>query len=497
MKIIKISILLILVILKTTFSQTLLKDNDHEVNKALNLLIEDEELIAAGFGFYAIDVNTGEVIAQHNENLVLKSASTLKIVSTAAALELLGSDYTFKTTIEYDGILDTNINYLDGNIYIRGGGDPTLGSKYFAKTKSKQFLTDWLNAIKKLGIDSISGAIIGDADLYSEQIVPTTWAWEDIGNYFGAGACGLSIYDNFYTIYLNTNSQLDGENQITKVEPEIPGLTFDNKTTATKTNDDDSFIFGQPYKYDRIITGELPMNEKDFKIKGSIPDPAWFAAYDFTNFLIANNIKIAKPATTTRLMRLNNTIILYNCTPIFVTESPKLSDIIYCTNQNSINLFAEHCLCHAGLTLVGDADTKIAADAVENYWNMKGMKRAGLSINDGSGLSHYNAISAKQLTFILKYMKTSSRYYDDFYKSLPISGKSGTLKNVCEGTIAEEKIHAKSGTIRNVKCYTGYTTSSSGREIAFAMMINNYSCTTSKVKEKLESLMIAMVELSL
>lgn len=478
------------------FSQSSLKSEENSVRKALNEILLNDGLTAAGVGFYAVDLNTAEVIVDYNSEMVLKPASTQKIITTATALEILGADYKFTTTIQYDGILDTSKNILYGNIYIKGGGDPTLGSTYFEKTKNKKFLEEWSTAVKALGIDSITGYIIGDASIYSYDIVPPTWSWEDMGNYFGAGACGLSIYDNYYTLHFSTSSTVGGKAEIVKMEPEIPGMTFDNSVKAGNTTDDDSFIFGQPYKYDRYIRGELPLGKTDYKVKGSIPDPSWFAAYEFYNKLVEAGIKIGKMPTTLRILEINGENITSKRTDIFKTESPELSDIIFVTNQKSINLFTEHMLNHSGLYLDTDADTKKAAEAVENYWSNKGMSTSGLSINDGSGLSHYNAVSCKQLVFILKYMKNKSRFFDDFYNSLPVTGESGTLKKVCDGTVAEGKVHAKSGSIRNVRCYVGYTTSASGREIAFAMMLNNYSCSSSSAKTYLEKLMIALVNLN-
>lgn len=477
-------------------SQNLLKEKDHSANKALAELLNDDDLLAAGFSFYAIDVNTSEVIVDYNSNLALKPASTLKLLTSATAIEVLGGDFKFITTIEYDGVLDTANNVLDGNLYIKGGGDPTLGSKYFTQTENKKFLSNWLEAVKELGIDSITGYIIGDAQVYSLDIVPPTWSWEDMGNYFGAGACGLTIYDNFYTLYFNTSSVVGGKTEITKIEPEIPNLTFDNTVKAGNTSSDDSYIFGQPYKYDRYIRGELPLNKTGYKVKGSIPDPAWLASYEFYNILLENGIKINKTPTTVRLLNLEGIIVPTKRTEIFITESPQLSEIIYELNQKSINLFAEHLLNHSGLFLDADADTKKAAEAIEDFWAKKGMTTKGLSINDGSGLSHYNTISAKQLVYILNYMKSKSRYFDEFYNSLPISGKSGTLKRVCKGTVADGKIHAKSGSIRNVRAYAGYTTSASGRDIAFAMMLNNFSCSSYRARLKLEKLMIGLVNLN-
>ncbi len=496
---IKILLLLFVIIANTSLisaQKTDLENADNSIINALKTLKNDKTLKNAGVGFYAIDINTGEIIAELNSELALKPASTMKLVTTATALEIFGADYRFETQIYYDGEIDTVNKVLNGNIHIVGGGDPTLGSKYFRETKSKQFLNDWTKAIKDLKIDSINGSIIGDATIYSWDIVPPTWSWEDMANYFGAGACGLTVYDNRYTLHFETSSRIGGSTKITKIEPTIPNLTFENTVKSANTNSDRSYIFGEPYSYSRYIRGELPAGKDDYKVKGSMPDPAYFAAYELEQNLIRTGIKISKPATTIRLLEKEGKLIKKRTNKIHTTYSPTLIKIIEKTNLISINLFAEHLLTHIGLEKNKNGYTKDGANAIEYFWATKGMNTGGLSINDGSGLSHYNTVTPKQLVFILSYMKTKSKYSEQFYNTLPITGKSGTLKSVCKGTVAQGLIHAKSGSVRNVRCYAGYTTSYSGREIAFAMMLNNFNCSSYKAKQKLENLMIALVKLT-
>lgn len=492
-------ILLLLTILNSSlvFAQnTELSNSENTVINALKVLKNDNTLKNAGVGFFAIDINTGEVIAELNSDLALKPASTMKIITTATALEIFGANYRFETQIYYDGKIDTINKVLNGNIHIVGGGDPTLGSKYFRETKSKQFLNDWTKAIKDLKINSINGAIIGDATIYSWDIVPPTWSWEDMANYFGAGACGLTVYDNRYTLHYQTSSRIGGSTKITKVEPTIPNLTFQNTVISGNTNSDNSYIFGEPYNYSRYIRGELPAGRKDYKIKGSMPDPAYFTAYELEQNLIRSGIKISEPATTVRLLEQEGKLIKKETGKIFTTYSPELFKIIEKTNHISINLFAEHLLNHIGLKKNKNGYTKDGTNAIESFWVTKNINTGGMSINDGSGLSHYNTITAKQLTLILSYMKTKSKYSEQFYNSLPITGKSGTLKSVCKGTVAGNMVHAKSGSVRNVRCYAGYTTSYSGREIAFAIMLNNFNCSSFKARLKMEKIMIALVTLT-
>lgn len=127
----KIIVLLFLgFVLNSSFAQFWrpLEKRNHNVNKLLKQIVVYPDFKTAGFAFYAVDINTGEIIARRNPDMALKPASTLKLLSTATVLELLGPEYKFKTTIEYSGEVDSVNHLLTGNIFIHGGGDPTLGS---------------------------------------------------------------------------------------------------------------------------------------------------------------------------------------------------------------------------------------------------------------------------------------------------------------------------------------------------------------------------------
>ncbi len=492
----KIGIFSIIFLITTSLFSQSLKTKNHSVNQVLKALKNDTDLKNAGISFYAVDMKTGETIAELNPDLALKPASTMKVITSATALEVLGSSYRFETKLQYDGYIDTTTKTLHGNIYIKGGGDPTLGSKFFTSTKKHQFLDDWTAKIKELNIDTITGQVIADATIYSWEMIPPTWSWEDFGNYFGAGPCGLTVYDNLYTIFFNTSSTTNKKAEISKVEPEIEGLTFDNQVVSAAINSDQSYIFGTPYSYHRYIRGKLPRGRTDYKVKGAMPDPALLTAQELTEKLLSAGVDVQKEPSTIRILQ-NTDLSNTSKTDITTTYSPRLKDIVNVLNKRSVNLFAEHLLVATGLKRNGVNDVKSATYVIESFWNYKGMNIGGLSINDGSGLSHYNYVSSKQLVFVLKYMHDKSKNYSAFYESLPVSGKSGTLKRVCKGTVAHGKIHAKSGSIRGVRCYAGYTKSASEREIAFAAMINNYNCSSSASRKKLERIMIAMVQLNL
>ena len=470
----------------TSSQNTLLKDQDHEINKALDLLQTYKEFKTSSIAFLAIDINTGETIAELNSNTSLKPASTLKLLTTATALEVLGSNYKYKTKIEYTGIIDSMTKTLHGDIYITGGGDPSLGSEYFEKTKNHAFLLNWVRAIKEIGINSINGCIIADASILQNDNIPPSWSWINIGNYFGAAPNGLTIFDNLYRIYFNTGSEIGGSTKINRIVPYIPDLSLTNRSKAAHIWYDKSNIFGAPYTYHRDIRGELPVNKKDFAIKGSIPDPAYLAAYTLDSLLRNKGIFISENPTT---VRLTNKTLDTNKTLIHTTLSPTLNNIIYQTNQKSINLFAEHFLLEIALKMGAISSTEIALDSLVSFWKSKGMDTQGLFLSDGSGLSQYNAITAQQMVFLLKYMKTKSTEFPSFERSLAIAGKTGTLEFMFKNTVSENLLIAKSGTIDHVKAYAGYTRNKSGREITFYIMINNYTGETSLTTKRIENLL--------
>ncbi len=165
--------------------------------------LSDSSMRHASISMCVADAESGAIIFDFDSEKSLTPASVMKLITTAAALEMLGPEYTFRTVIGYSGVLNSRSGRLTGNIIIRGGGDPALGSKYFSE-HYYEFLNRWVTKIKELGIKKIDGGIMTDDSYYDFQPTPAKWLWEDAGNYYGAGVYGLSVYDNSYEIHFNT-----------------------------------------------------------------------------------------------------------------------------------------------------------------------------------------------------------------------------------------------------------------------------------------------------
>jgi len=464
-----------------------------EVRSEIQKLLKDEDLKNASVSFYAYDLDSNKIISGISSSRSLVPASTMKLVTTATALEMMGSGKRFTTTIKYSGEIDTNC-VLNGNIYIVGGGDPCLGSPRYNRHYG-DFLNKWAVAIQKLGIDSINGRVIADASIFSEQMIPSTWIWGDIGNYYGAGPCGLSIYENVCQLTFESGKKGDST-FITCVNPYVPNLSFDNYVKSMITRKDESYIFGAPYQESRVIKGGIPLNEDEFEVRGSIPDPSYLAAFELDMELRNLGIKLSNTSTTLRRIRqYEGTQLKEKKKTIYTTRSPTISSIIEATNMYSINLYAEHLMSQIGVFKYRHGDTGSGSHATQLFWKSKGFDVDGLYVNDGSGLSRFNAISAKQLVEILKVMY-ESKNYKIFLRSLPVAGKSGTLRTLGKGTAASGRVMAKSGTMTRVKSYAGYVKTKGNKDLAFAIIVNNYNCTSFEMKKKIEKVMVKLAEIN-
>jgi len=449
----------------------------------LEELLSNSALKNASLGIYAENLNTGKVVFNHNSQASLVPASVFKILPTSIALEMFGPDHQFKTELAYSGSISTD-GTLNGDLYIIGYGDPCLGSSNFSYHYG-DLISDWVNKIKAEGIKKINGDIIADASYFDRINIPDTWIWEDLANYYGNPGSSLNYKDNLYYIHFKTGNTDGSPTTITKIEPDDLNLNIDNRVTSSSTTWDESFIFYGEGKNDRTIRGTLPWKKSDFSIKGSIPDPELYICKVLNGAL--NTAGISVSGENKRTFDIVDTP-----RKVFHTVlSPKLLTIAETTNLKSFNLYAEMLSFH-----ISKEAGKPYKDAVLSHLTSKGVNTDGLNIEDACGLSHFNSITAYQMTQWLKYMRQKSTYGDEFFSTLPVAGTSGTLSRYCIGTKAQNRLHAKSGSMTRVRAYGGYILNSDGDEIVFCFISNNYSCNNYGMRKMFENFFIQIAEIS-
>ncbi len=458
----------------------------NSIDQAIATFAESAGLENASISFQVVSLDDkGASISAHNGQVSLPTASTAKLFSTATALDILGSNYRAKTRVYYDGYIDSN-GVLHGNLWVRGGGDPSLGSKYFNEEKNAlDFMHVWADSLIKLGVKRVNGSLIADASEFGYEGAPDGWNWVDMGNYYGAGPSGLTLYDNLVRYTFSTPNTPGRKSSITSISPEVPGLTIHNDVTASERRGDNAYIYGAPYSYDRFATGTLPAGSPKFLVKGSIPDPEKQFAYELQMVLSKHGITFSGGFQTGRQLELNSANIDYEKRKLlFEHHGEKLVDIITVTNLRSVNLFAEHMISLVGYEKTGNGSLESGLDVLEKHWNTR-IDTKGLFITDGSGLSRTNGISAHHFCQLLAYMK-QSKNGKDFFNTLPTAGQSGTLVNVCKDQTAHGRLTAKSGSMSRIRSYAGYIKTTSGKELAFALIVNNPNCSSSVLKRKME-----------
>lgn len=435
----------------------------------------------ANVGLLVKDLKTGEVLYEFQPKNCRIPASTMKVVTTATALEMFGPDYRIETKLAIDGEIGKD-STLNGNLYIVGGGDPSLGSD---KCGDKDFLTKWVAAVRKAGIKNINGRIIADESVFEKQVMNPKWSWEDMGNYYAPAIHGISYLDNTFRIFLKSGKA--GTNtELVRTEPAIQGLVIDNYVKSAAIGFDNAYFYGAPNSLHRFVTGEIPANKSEFAVKGDVPNPALLLALDFHNMLVQKGSKITQQPE----------VVTDDCCKKFVIYkhlSPPLSELITETNVKSNNHFAEYLFKLIGGKNAAQATTNAALKNIENYWKAKGLATQQLFQYDGCGLSASNAVSPDFFVNLLIYMQRQSKYSDVFYKSLPVSGVNGTMKEVLAGTRLQGKVHAKSGTIQNVKCYAGYIEQPK-RTLAFSIMINYSGGSSKEVLKKIEEFLLDITQ---
>ncbi len=432
-------------------------------NSAITEFVNSDNLTQASVGFLVKDITNGKVVAHYQENTDRNPASVTKIITTASAMEMLTDTFRFKTNIEYCGTI-TEDSVLLGDLFIRGDGDPTLGSAYAPVTCD--FYGEALMAVQQKGIKRITGHVVGDATVFKEDGAPFHWLVEDIGSSYSPTPSGLNIQDNLLGIVISSDSTgiacTKCEPYTSLMQPKIE-MTQEGKMVSWRMTKTD-------FSWTPTLRGNIPMDAKQY-IKTEMPEPALFLADSIRNMLLHAGIEVEGTATTSKWYKRDSIR-----DTLFVHRSNTLKEIERVTNYRSNNLYAE-CIF---LTLSKQKDTLApcagwrSANVISKYWEGKGLESKRIFQVDGSGLSMKNAISPKFMVDVLTYMYTTSKYQKQFLYTLPTAGRNGTVASFMKGTALEGKAFVKSGSMERVQNYAGYI-NANGKWYAFCIMVSNFT----------------------
>ncbi|MGB6038123.1 MAG: D-alanyl-D-alanine carboxypeptidase/D-alanyl-D-alanine-endopeptidase, partial [Cryomorphaceae bacterium] len=372
---------------------------------------------------------------------------------------------------------------LYGDVLIIGSGDPSLGSRHF-DGGFDELIENYTQFLIAAGIDRIAGNVIGNGAHLQGQSIPGTRVWEDMGNYFGAGIHGLNFNDNTYFLNFSTPDEPGQPATLLSVYPEVPGMVIESEVVSSTIQSDQAYIYGSPLEMKRTVRGTLPLGQDRYTIKGSIPDPALFMAFHLrerlsdagipSNGYAAEKEQFREPITYKKLA---------------TTVSVPLSEMVKHINRESDNLMADGLLVQLGAKN-GNPSIEGGIEALEAYLKTIWGEEATFFAYDGSGLSRFTAVSADQLSKLLVSMRNSPVQKQYLLDVLPKAGKEGSVKWFGLRTNLSGNTKLKSGSMTNVRAYAGVLQTYSGRELAFAIMVNNFDISGTEVRKKIEDWLI-------
>jgi len=426
-----------------------------QLQKAFQQFENDPQLKHALVSLYVVDAQSGKPVFDKNSQTGLAPASTQKIITTATAFEVLGKDYRYQTNF---GIIKKAAQNI---LYIQPSGDPTFGSWRWEQTKEAFLLARVSNAARNTKTGKFD-AVLVDTTGWNDEPIPDGWIWQDIGNYYGAGASALNWRENQYDLFLRSGNSTGSPVSIVKTEPKLYNDTIISMVTAgAKGSGDNAYIYLPAGRSQTIVRGTIPPGEASFGISGSLNDPAaQFAA------ALADSLK--KMFTIPYKLFYNRTA--FPAAPVFFYTqlSPSLDSIIYWFNKKSINLYGEALVKTMAYLKKGKASTEEGVDIIRSFWKERGIEEDELNMVDGSGLSPLNRVTTHAQVTILRYAKSQS-WYADFYNALP----------------EYNGMKMKSGTISGAKGFCGYQRSKDGNEYIFSFLVNNYSGPASVLVNKM------------
>lgn len=298
-----------------------------------------------------------------------------------------------------------------------------------------------------------------DNGSWKSETIPDGWIWQDIGNYYGAGATGFNWRENQFDIVMKSGGRIGDPVTIVETKPKLETITVGSVAiSAAKGSGDNSYVYYPLHSAATIVRGTIPVNENRFTISAANPTPV---AEFQTMFLHQLESKF-------KMHRIYVDGISKDSTILFTHYSAPLDSIVYWFLKKSINLYGEALAKTMAYRKNGFGDTKTGVEIIKSFWKEKGIAPSELNIVDGSGLSPLNRVTTHAQVTVLKYAKNQP-WFKGYYDAFP----------------EYNGMKMKSGTISDVKGFCGYQKSNDQNEYIFSFLVNNYNGSSSLLIQKM------------
>jgi D-alanyl-D-alanine carboxypeptidase/D-alanyl-D-alanine-endopeptidase (penicillin-binding protein 4) len=459
---------------------------DATIEEKMLAILDNPHLQGTVAGVNVTQADTGEVLYSRDGDIRLHPASNMKLFSAAAALEVLGEDYTFSTEVLTDG--DMSGPVLQGDLFLKGKGDPTLLKEDF-----DQFAMD----LKDQGIDRIDGDLVGDDTWYDDVRLSSGITWSDEPYYYASQISALSLspnedYDAGTVIVEVTPSEDESEAEATVI-PETDYVNIVNNTEMVPAGESRSISIVRDHgSNDIVIEGTMPEDGALQRSWVTVWEPTGYAVDVFKKSMEEQGIEFIGNSD----VRLDETP--EDATILTSRESMPLDELLIPYMKLSNNGHGEVLTKEMGKLVHDEGSWSRGLAVMEDAIGELGVNTDTLFLRDGSGMSHTNHIPANEVAKLLYHVQDKS-WFPAFEYSLPVAGENdrfvgGTLRTRMTEGPAQGNVTGKTGSLNTVSALSGYVTTLDGEDLIFSVLVNNFVSASSNIKGIEDEIAIMLAE---
>jgi D-alanyl-D-alanine carboxypeptidase/D-alanyl-D-alanine-endopeptidase (penicillin-binding protein 4) len=481
------------------------------LEKRIDTILESPDLARGFWGIEVVSLGSGKTLYFHDADKLFTPASNTKLFTTAAAMALIGPDYTFQTTVETNGTLDTH-GRLTGDLVLVGRGDPNLSGRelpYALHTERNdhpiRVLEQLADTLAQKGVKYVDGDVIADDSYFAFERYGEGWSQDDLVWADGAPVSALTINDN--VIFVNIlPADRAGDRAFVSITPFAGYYRIDNRIMTTPAGTGRKiFINREPGATVLTLWGNMPLGDSGANEALAIEDPAEFAAELFRQLLEVRGIAVYGKSKTrhTELSSLSVFTVTASAAsrggdepsrefqnqPLVLGsyQSKPLIEDVRVINKVSQNLHAEILLRLLGREKGTAGTVEGGLEVLRGFLNQAGIPVEQYAFYDGSGLSRQNLVTPQAVVQLLRYAD-SQPWGASFRDTLPLSGTDGSLSNRFKDVDIQGRVHAKTGSLGGVKTLSGYATTNHGERVAFSILSNNFNLPEKRVNEAIDNI---------
>jgi D-alanyl-D-alanine carboxypeptidase/D-alanyl-D-alanine-endopeptidase (penicillin-binding protein 4) len=486
------------------------------LEKRIAAILAPGDLARGFWGIEVVSLSSGKVLYARDADKLFTPASNTKLFTTAAALALIGPDYTFRTTIETNGALDTH-GRLTGDLVLVGRGDPNLSGRELPYTLHTQrndhpirVLEQLADTLAQKGVKYVDGDIIADDSYFAFERYGEGWSQDDLVWADGAPVSALTINDN--VVFVNIlPADRPGDRAFVSVTPFADYYRIDNRIITTPAGTGRKiFINREPGSTVLTLWGNMPLDDAGANEALAIEDPAQFAASLFRQLLEVRGIAVYGKQRTrhTELSSLSTLTITASAArggdspsqslqtqPLVLAsyQSKPLIEDVRVINKVSQNLHAEILLRLLGREKGTAGTVEGGLEVLRGFLNQVGVPSDQYAFYDGSGLSRQNLVTPHTVVQLLRYAN-SQPWGASFRDTLPLAGTDGSLSDRFKDGDLQGRLRAKTGSLGGVKSLSGYATTNRGDQVAFSILSNNLNLPDKRISETIDSIVATIMD---